>query len=140
MMPYLNPPTSHNPMLPNPAQTSWPHAVGIGPQQSSMHPNVISTSRDASVGGAASSTAATTSSGGQCLNSSRKFICDRCGKGYAAKHNLDYHIRGHDGVKPFECEYCGKAYRSLSDLRRHLTKSKSPCVLKHLEKAQTGAK
>ncbi|KAK7035242.1 hypothetical protein VNI00_012009 [Paramarasmius palmivorus] len=136
MMPYLNPPTSHNPMSPTPAQTSSPHAVGVGPQQSSMHSKVISTSGDTSVGG---TTAALTSSGGQCPTSLCKFTCDRCGKGYTAKHNLAYHIRGHDGVKPFVCEYCEKEYRSLSDLRRHLTQSKSPCVLKH-KKAQTGAK
>ncbi|KAJ8088504.1 hypothetical protein PM082_022577 [Marasmius tenuissimus] len=78
------------------------------------------------VGSAAGTTAA--------LNNRTKpatFFCEVQGcpsKGFTERHNLLYHTRSHQNVRPYVCEKCGRAFTSRSDLTRHVTKSKKPCV------------
>ncbi|KAF9260030.1 hypothetical protein L218DRAFT_947123 [Marasmius fiardii PR-910] len=58
------------------------------------------------------------------------FFCPVSGcesRGFTEKHNFIYHMRSHEGIKPFECPRCGKPFRSQSDLTRHLKKSKKRC-------------
>ncbi|KAK1236383.1 hypothetical protein PQX77_000367 [Marasmius sp. AFHP31] len=58
------------------------------------------------------------------------FSCDVPGctsKGFTERHNLMYHMRSHQGIRPYKCYKCDKGFLSSSDLNRHLTKAKRPC-------------
>ncbi|KAK1222146.1 B-cell lymphoma/leukemia 11A [Marasmius sp. AFHP31] len=55
-----------------------------------------------------------------------RYFCNVPGcssEGFTAKHNYDYHMRAHNGEKPFRCSGCERAFGSRSDLRRHGSKS-----------------
>ncbi|XP_041867906.1 oocyte zinc finger protein XlCOF6-like [Melanotaenia boesemani] len=43
-------------------------------------------------------------------------ICHICGKTY---QNIETHMRGHTGVKPYRCSICGKSFPRPGALRRH---------------------
>ncbi|GMR38100.1 hypothetical protein PMAYCL1PPCAC_08295, partial [Pristionchus mayeri] len=46
----------------------------------------------------------------------------KCGKKLGSKHALDYHMRMHNGVKPFKCPYCGRSYRDNFLRNTHIRK------------------
>ncbi|KAL0571122.1 hypothetical protein V5O48_010830 [Marasmius crinis-equi] len=47
--------------------------------------------------------------------------------GFTEKHNYDYHMRSHKGLKPYQCARCLRGFGSRYDLNRHIKKSKKPC-------------
>ena len=52
--------------------------------------------------------------------------CDRCGKSFKKKWNLNLHIRvQHDGIKEFSCKHCPKAFGQKVNLKTYVVKSHS---------------
>ncbi|ESK89937.1 hypothetical protein Moror_785 [Moniliophthora roreri MCA 2997] len=48
-------------------------------------------------------------------------------EGFTEKHNLNYHINSHLGIKPHVCLNCRRGFGSKSDLARHLKAKSLPC-------------
>jgi len=48
------------------------------------------------------------------------FMCTLCGKAFAYRCDLKYHVRTDSGEGPYECQYCDTAFPHRSSLRRHL--------------------
>lgn len=56
-----------------------------------------------------------------------RFICDNCGKEFARKNNLDYHIKNNSCKdNPFECENCGRKFTTRTGMTRHM---KTTCIV-----------
>lgn len=50
----------------------------------------------------------------------RPYLCPRCSRAFARKHDLHRHIRVHTGDKPYACVSCKKAFARTDALKRHL--------------------
>ncbi|KAK4220734.1 hypothetical protein QBC38DRAFT_493568 [Podospora fimiseda] len=50
-----------------------------------------------------------------------RYQCDRCPKMFTGKHNLNSHIRAHNGERPYACKFasCQKRFNRNSDKNRH---------------------
>lgn len=53
--------------------------------------------------------------------STKKHICDVCGKRFTRPSSLQTHGYSHTGEKPFQCDVsgCGRYFSVISNLRRH---------------------
>jgi len=53
------------------------------------------------------------------------FECPDCGLIVKSKWNLDRHMRGHQGVKPFQCQVsdCSRMFADKSALTKHMSKT-----------------
>lgn len=51
----------------------------------------------------------------------RPHQCDQCGKSFFASSALKVHMRLHSGDKPYDCSECGKKFRQWGDLKYHIT-------------------
>uniref|UniRef100_A0A8C5PF99 Zinc finger and BTB domain containing 6 n=1 Tax=Leptobrachium leishanense TaxID=445787 RepID=A0A8C5PF99_9ANUR len=54
------------------------------------------------------------------LKMHKLFLCLQCGKTFTQKKNLNRHIRGHMGIRPFQCSVCMKTFTAKSTLQDHL--------------------
>ncbi|XP_066466775.1 zinc finger and BTB domain-containing protein 6 [Tiliqua scincoides] len=54
------------------------------------------------------------------LKMHKLFLCLQCGKTFTQKKNLNRHIRGHMGIRPFQCMVCLKTFTAKSTLQDHL--------------------
>ncbi|KAG8447872.1 hypothetical protein GDO86_015110 [Hymenochirus boettgeri] len=54
------------------------------------------------------------------LKMHKLFLCLQCGKTFTQKKNLNRHIRGHMGIRPFQCSLCLKTFTAKSTLQDHL--------------------
>ncbi|XP_006892651.1 PREDICTED: zinc finger and BTB domain-containing protein 6 [Elephantulus edwardii] len=54
------------------------------------------------------------------LKMHKLFLCLQCGKTFTQKKNLNRHIRGHMGIRPFQCTVCSKTFTAKSTLQDHL--------------------
>ena len=52
-------------------------------------------------------------------NDLKKFKCDVCGKGFAARANFEDHKNIHTGAKPFKCKYCTACFASKGTHAMH---------------------
>ena len=66
------------------------------------------------------------SSGTTCLAHKRqvhdkiyKMKCHICDKGFMSKGDMEGHMNGHTGIKPFVCTICGSAFFYKKTLLRH---------------------
>ena len=46
--------------------------------------------------------------------------CKYCGKGFASKTSLSWHIRSHEGIMNFKCVICDKTFVSKERLKQHI--------------------
>ncbi|XP_063793012.1 zinc finger and BTB domain-containing protein 6 [Pseudophryne corroboree] len=53
------------------------------------------------------------------LKMHKLFLCLQCGKTFTQKKNLNRHIRGHMGIRPFQCSVCLKTFTAKSTLQDH---------------------
>jgi len=51
--------------------------------------------------------------------SSSEFVCEKCNKTFAHKHDFRYHVQTHTGMKEFRCSICDKEFIHPSNLRAH---------------------
>lgn len=51
--------------------------------------------------------------------SEAKYKCTECGKDFTRNHNLQNHLRSHQGLKPYECKVCNEKFTRKSDCDRH---------------------
>ncbi|KAI0861632.1 hypothetical protein F4860DRAFT_475705 [Xylaria cubensis] len=51
--------------------------------------------------------------------SESKYECTECDKKFTRKHNLQNHLRSHQGLKPHVCQVCNKSFTRKSDCDRH---------------------
>lgn len=51
---------------------------------------------------------------------SKECLCTVCGKGFKCMALLKYHMRKHNGDKPFECKFCQKRFTFTQSLTTHL--------------------
>ncbi|KAF7283829.1 hypothetical protein GWI33_022868 [Rhynchophorus ferrugineus] len=49
----------------------------------------------------------------------KNFLCNYCAKSFRTKVQLDDHIRGHTGERPFNCTYCHKCFKTKAALKTH---------------------
>ncbi|XP_078498094.1 zinc finger and BTB domain-containing protein 6 [Lissotriton helveticus] len=54
------------------------------------------------------------------LKMHKLFLCLECGKTFTQKKNLNRHIRGHMGIRPFQCTVCMKTFTAKSTLQDHM--------------------
>ncbi|XP_069841871.1 zinc finger and BTB domain-containing protein 6 [Dendropsophus ebraccatus] len=54
------------------------------------------------------------------LKMHKLFLCLQCGKTFTQKKNLNRHIRGHMGIRPFQCSLCLKTFTAKTTLQDHL--------------------
>ncbi|XP_018088359.1 zinc finger and BTB domain-containing protein 6 isoform X1 [Xenopus laevis] len=54
------------------------------------------------------------------LKMHKLFLCLQCGKTFTQKKNLNRHIRGHMGIRPFQCSVCLKTFTAKSTLQDHM--------------------
>ncbi|XP_025938311.1 zinc finger and BTB domain-containing protein 6-like, partial [Apteryx rowi] len=54
------------------------------------------------------------------LKMHKLFLCLQCGKTFTQKKNLNRHIWGHMGIRPFQCMVCLKTFTAKSTLQDHL--------------------
>ncbi|XP_040260795.1 zinc finger and BTB domain-containing protein 6 [Bufo bufo] len=54
------------------------------------------------------------------LKMHKLFLCLQCGKTFTQKKNLNRHIRGHMGIRPFQCSVCLKTFTAKTTLQDHL--------------------
>jgi hypothetical protein len=60
--------------------------------------------------------------------SQKPFQCDKCGRGFKAKHHLDKHLnRKTPCNKVYKCSDCGKVFPNASELKRHENRV-TPCA------------
>ena len=52
-------------------------------------------------------------------HTSASFICIKCAKPFTLQHNLDRHMRTHDGLRPYSCNFCVKSYSQAGSLKDH---------------------
>lgn len=52
-------------------------------------------------------------------SSSRKFVCNECGKSFGSRSSQQIHNRIHTGERPYGCRYCWKAFADGGTLRKH---------------------
>lgn len=50
----------------------------------------------------------------------KNLICEFCGKNFATKSGLNYHILQHTNEKPFKCESCEMAFTRKALLLTHI--------------------
>ncbi|KAH3891482.1 zinc finger protein 624-like isoform X2 [Dreissena polymorpha] len=50
----------------------------------------------------------------------KPFLCNVCGRAFAAKKDLDRHAEIHSELKNHTCLVCGKLYKSSNTLKRHM--------------------
>lgn len=53
-------------------------------------------------------------------SSERNCECEKCGKRFGTKSELNMHILRHSGLRNFKCDVCGKLFKSKLDIARHL--------------------
>jgi len=46
-------------------------------------------------------------------------VCNICQRKFVSSHNLNLHVRRHDGVKPYVCSECPMRYCSAGELKYH---------------------
>nr|XP_057928854.1 zinc finger and BTB domain-containing protein 11 [Doryrhamphus excisus] len=51
--------------------------------------------------------------------STRKFVCDICGKTLPRLYSLNLHMLQHTGVRPHSCKVCGKTFAHKYNLKMH---------------------
>ncbi|KAI1749840.1 hypothetical protein F4782DRAFT_511720 [Xylaria castorea] len=51
--------------------------------------------------------------------SEAKYECAKCDKKFTRNHNLQNHLRSHQGVKPYECKVCNERFTRKPDCDRH---------------------
>lgn len=63
----------------------------------------------------------TTFSSKTVVKSTKKHVCEICGKRFTRPSSLQTHSYSHTGEKPFKCDYdgCGRNFSVVSNLRRH---------------------
>ncbi|XP_060525089.1 zinc finger protein 624-like [Cylas formicarius] len=49
----------------------------------------------------------------------KNYLCNYCAKSFHTKVQLDGHIRGHTGERPFSCSFCGKYFKTKAALKTH---------------------
>jgi hypothetical protein len=52
-------------------------------------------------------------------NDNKKYKCDICGKGFAAKQQFSDHKNIHTGEKPYKCKYCSACFASVGNHGMH---------------------
>jgi KRAB domain-containing zinc finger protein len=52
----------------------------------------------------------------------KPFVCETCGKGFAAKTSFQNHLSSHSDSKNFHCELCSSAFKYPNNLKRHKKK------------------
>ena len=50
----------------------------------------------------------------------KKFHCTLCPLKFKSNENLQYHIRVHNGERPYKCKHCDKTFTCTMNLNRHL--------------------
>ncbi|KAJ7808380.1 kinase-like domain-containing protein [Mycena olivaceomarginata] len=63
------------------------------------------------------------------------YVCSICGNDFTAKHNLQNHIRSHNGVRAFECNGCGRRFGTAHVLKRHFAKCRGRPKVEEEEEA-----
>ena len=52
----------------------------------------------------------------------KNFHCDQCGQSFKKKIKLEYHLKGHQGIKEYECTICKKAFLAKANCEDHVSK------------------
>ncbi len=49
----------------------------------------------------------------------KPFVCEHCGKGFAALTDFTVHRRVHTGERPYTCDVCGEGFSQSANLTKH---------------------